>query len=760
MENKAKEQLTTSVVRSTQSLPKDFEHNYNSPAETMTQANLLSSLDTEKVLTISQNPLFRKFWDKTMELYNKNPKMRYINPTDMTKSEQRLYANYIFTTTWKNLGFDYEDYKKNPTYLISAMICHGFLSMSAGTKVGVHFGLYTKTLLSLGTSKHEEYIRRAFDLTDYGCFMLTEMGHGSNVQGMLTTATYSHSDKSFILNTALDQGMKFWIGNLAETANMGVVFSNLIVNGRNEGVHGFLVKIRDLDGNLVPGITVGDCGMKMGNNGVDNGWAMFRGMKVGIDSLLNKFSQIDETGKFVSKIKSKTKRFAVQISALSGGRLGVAVSASAAVIAGCGIALRYCTVRRQFGESKGSENVLMDYALVSSQMITRMINGWVYKQASDLVDHEWYNVNVFDLGDVQVKELHALSSYLKVAASWNMKEGLLKAREHCGGHGYSAYSHLPVLLNDTEVHITWEGTNEVLLQQTCKNLLDEFNQFKMKGLITYKSLKCLADFEKDKVPLKIHFAGVDGFKKDLLTGELSKLLKVIHTRADLPDQKSLTKIGKALDKVISHLSTLMELRLYSMVDKCLSKFAQYLTQVKSTKNNFFMSFGKTLPNVLFPTASFFGELFCFRNMIYEISFLKGEEVSPLLFKRRPHFGLKNKNEYQNEILFVQKISIIFACATLSKSSLFLSEYEEDGASSSFFESLHEIVVKLSDNIRYDFLTIFNASYPDNIHFSSLADPKGDIYNQIKQWIWAREENFGKNPHWETIRQFRKANKPQ
>ena len=95
--------------------------------------------------------------------------------------------------------------------------------------------------------------------------------------------------------------MKFWIGNLGRTANVGVCFANLIVNKKSHGIHVFVVPIRDIKGEILPGIHLGDCGPKMGMNGIDNGGVLFRKVKVPYDSLLDKFSWIDENGNFCSK---------------------------------------------------------------------------------------------------------------------------------------------------------------------------------------------------------------------------------------------------------------------------------------------------------------------------------------------------------------------------------------------------------------------------------------------------------------------------
>jgi len=54
---------------------------------------------------------------------------------------------------------------------------------------------------------------------------LTELGHGSNVRGIETIATFDKSTQEFILNSPTRTSMKFWIGNLAWFANMAVMWA-------------------------------------------------------------------------------------------------------------------------------------------------------------------------------------------------------------------------------------------------------------------------------------------------------------------------------------------------------------------------------------------------------------------------------------------------------------------------------------------------------------------------------------------------------
>lgn len=98
---------------------------------------------------------------------------------------------------------------------------------------------------------------------------------------------------------------KIWITNSAVHANYAVVFAQLIFQGQNEGIHAFLIPIRDKNHKPCKGVTINDMGMKQENNGVDNGKLAFDHVRAPRESLLNAFSDVDEAGNFTSKIKDR-----------------------------------------------------------------------------------------------------------------------------------------------------------------------------------------------------------------------------------------------------------------------------------------------------------------------------------------------------------------------------------------------------------------------------------------------------------------------
>lgn len=72
-------------------------------------------------------------------------------------------------------------------------------------------------------------------LEDVGCFGLTELGYGNNAVQMETTATYDKGAKEFIVNTPNPLAQKYWITNGACHAHHIIVFSQLYIDGVNQG---------------------------------------------------------------------------------------------------------------------------------------------------------------------------------------------------------------------------------------------------------------------------------------------------------------------------------------------------------------------------------------------------------------------------------------------------------------------------------------------------------------------------------------------
>ena len=146
------------------------------------------------------------------------------------------------------------------------------------------------TLEGQGTPEQQEkWLTKANDYKIIGCYAQTELGHGSNVRGLETTATWNKDDKTFTIHSPHLTASKWWIGSLGRTANHAVVMAQLVIDGKSYGPAPFCVQIRDLKTHEpLENIHIGDIGPKFGYNTMDNGFLLFNHVKVPHISMLAK----------------------------------------------------------------------------------------------------------------------------------------------------------------------------------------------------------------------------------------------------------------------------------------------------------------------------------------------------------------------------------------------------------------------------------------------------------------------------------------
>ena len=65
-----------------------------------------------------------------------------------------------------------------------------------------------------------------------GTYAQTELGHGTFIRGLETTATYDPRTEEFILNSPTLTAFKWWPGGLGKTANYAIVMANLFTQGK------------------------------------------------------------------------------------------------------------------------------------------------------------------------------------------------------------------------------------------------------------------------------------------------------------------------------------------------------------------------------------------------------------------------------------------------------------------------------------------------------------------------------------------------
>ncbi|MGN7978315.1 acyl-CoA dehydrogenase family protein [Microbacterium sp. 22195] len=350
-------------------------------------------------------------------------------------------------------------------------------------KSGVQWGLFGGAVLQLGTEEHHRrWLPGIMDLSIPGAFAMTEIGHGSDVAAVGTTATYDPDTEEFVINTPFRAATKEYLGNAALHGIAATVFAQLITNGVNHGVHCFYVPLRGEDGNDLPGIGREDDGLKGGLNGIDNGRLSFDHVRVPRTNLLNKYGDVAPDGTYTSPIDSPGRRFFTMLGTLVQGRVSLDGASSWASALGLHIAITYATQRRQFDGANGQETVLMDYGKHQRRLLPRLATTYAQIFAHDEFLQKFDGVFSGRTDTPEDREdLETLAAALKPLSTWHALDTLQEAREACGGAGFMFENRLVGLRADLDIYATFEGDNNILLQLVGKRLLTDYaRQFKGK----------------------------------------------------------------------------------------------------------------------------------------------------------------------------------------------------------------------------------------------------------------------------------------
>ncbi|WP_411118721.1 acyl-CoA dehydrogenase family protein [Streptomyces sp. 058-1L] len=375
---------------------------------------------------------------------------------------------------------------------IAAFETLAFGDLSVLVKVGVQFGLFGGAILHLGTERHHDaYLPDLITGKLMGCFAMTETGHGSNVQALGTVARYDVAAQEFVITTEGDQARKDYIGNAARHGELAVVFAQLEVGGKSEGVHAFVVPIR-VGGEAAPGVRIEDDGRKMGLNGVDNGRLRFDGVRVPREALLNRFADVTPEGLYESTIDSPDRRFFTMLGTLVQGRVSVGGAGVNAAKVALAVATKYALRRRQFaaGSQEEEEQLLLDYGLHQRRLLPLVARTYALHFAQDVVRTQLHDVFSGVEDDPQARRrLEARAAGTKALGTWHATRTVQECREACGGAGYLAVNRFAALKADSDIFTTFEGDNHVLLQLVAKGLLtdyaSEFEDLDQLGMVRY-----------------------------------------------------------------------------------------------------------------------------------------------------------------------------------------------------------------------------------------------------------------------------------
>lgn len=344
----------------------------------------------------------------------------------------------------------------------------------------LHWGMFVPAIKGQGTDEQQKkWLPLAYKMQIIGCYAQTELGHGSNVQGLETTATFDPQSDEFIIHSPTLTSSKWWPGGLGKISTHAVVYARLITDGQDHGVHGFIVQLRSLDNHSpLPGITVGDIGMKFGNgayNTMDNGVLRFDQVRIPRDQMLMRVSQVTKEGKYMQSNVPRQLVYGTMVFV----RQQIVADASCALSRAVCIATRYSAMRRQFGSQNGGlETQVIDYKTQQNRLFPLLASAYAFRFVGEWLNWLYRDVTQrLQANDFStLPEAHACTAGLKSLTTSVTADGIEECRKLCGGHGYLCSSGLPELFAVYVPACTYEGDNVVLLLQVARFLIKTVSQ--------------------------------------------------------------------------------------------------------------------------------------------------------------------------------------------------------------------------------------------------------------------------------------------
>lgn len=315
-----------------------------------------------------------------------------------------------------------------------------------------------------------------------GCYGQTELGHGSNVRGIETLATYNPSTKDFTIHSPTLTASKWWNGSLGRTANHAIIVAQLRLpdengNLKSYGPHQFVAQIRDMKTNKpLEGIVIGDIGTKVGYAGMDNGYMLFKNFRVPHSALLSRYTGVSVDGKYIAP-----KSQAIVYGSMTYVRASIIMNSRMILARACTIAVRYLSIRRQFADrdAGGAEMSVLDYPTVQIRILPLLATTYALHYTGEAMFNLYWETreDIEQRGDLsRLAELHAASSGLKAACTLMVADGSEVCRRALGGHGFGGGSGMIPLNTDNLDAPTVEGDSFMISQQTSAYLIKRMTE--------------------------------------------------------------------------------------------------------------------------------------------------------------------------------------------------------------------------------------------------------------------------------------------
>ncbi len=347
---------------------------------------------------------------------------KVIAPTAQERDQTKAFPSEILQKMGE-LGFmgmmippEYEGEGADTVSYVLALIEIAYSCASTAVVMSVHNSIVCESICQYGNQDQKErFLKPLASGKIIGAFALTEPQAGSDPLGQSTTAV--RDGDGFLLN-----GTKRFITS-GKTSGLVIVTAKTDELQRHKGISAFLIE------KGAKGLIVGHTENKMGLCASDTTDLMFENCRVSAENLLG----------------NEGEGFKIAMTALDGGRIGIAAQSVGVAQAALDAAVKYAKKRTQFGRPiskfQGLRWMIADMATEIEAALQLTLSAAAMK----------------DRGEKH----SAQASMAKLFASEMVNRVTAKALQIHGGYGFVKDYAVERFYRDARVFTIYEGTSEI-----------------------------------------------------------------------------------------------------------------------------------------------------------------------------------------------------------------------------------------------------------------------------------------------------------
>lgn len=342
-------------------------------------------------------------------------------PSEQVKMMGELgFMGVMVPERWNGAGMDTISY----TLIIEEL---SRVDASAGVIVSVNNSLVCQIFVNYGNDwQKETYLTNLASGEQLGAFSLSEPQSGSDASNMHTIA--EKSGQYYVLN-----GAKNWVTS-GINSDVVIVMALTDKSAGYNGISAFIVP-KDLDG-----FSVGKKEDKLGIRGSDTCELYFDNCHVPIENLIDKEGQ----------------GFRIALTALDGGRIGIAAQALGIAQAALDKSVQYAKERKQFGKTIGSFGALQEKIAIMGTNVEA--SRLLIQKAAILKDaHKPYT---------------KAAAMAKSFASQTAMDATIDCVQIFGGYGYMQEYGVERLMRDAKITQIYEGTTEIQQMVIAREIME------------------------------------------------------------------------------------------------------------------------------------------------------------------------------------------------------------------------------------------------------------------------------------------------